>query len=200
MTPVGRDDSARRTLQGFALRGDLLGLRRQRRQNAAGGVPRSPYGSSGATPGPRNLRGPNSRGLPATVRRGRDNDCPRIRAAAAISPKSRWAGMLGQTGAPDRSGSNLCGGELAGGSEYPPLQGNFGRYGFTAAPGSDQPWQRVQVGVRRTDPSPEDRDARRARRLGAPPYRVSLACLPPQNVSPPPRRGGACPFRRPALL
>ena len=62
--------------------------------------------------------------------------------------------MLGQTGAPDRSGSNLCGGELAGGSEYPPLQGNFGRYGFTAAPGSDQPWQRVQVGVRRTDPSP----------------------------------------------
>ncbi len=49
-------------------------------------------------------------------------------------------------------------------------------------------------------PSPEDRDARRARRLGAPPYRVSLACLPPQNVSPPPRRGGACPFRRPALL
>ena len=148
---------------------------------------------AGPPPAPRNLRGPNSRGLPATVRRGRDNDCPRIRAAAAISPKSRWAGMLGQTGAPDRSGSNLCGGELAGGSEYPPLQGNFGRYGFTAAPGSDQPWQRVQVGVRRTDPSPEDRDARRARRLGAPPYRVSLACLPPQNVSPPPRREGLAP-------
>ena len=194
MTPVGRDDSVRRTLQGFALRGDLLCLRRQRRQNAAGGGLRwaSPP-IVAPPPDPRNLRGPNSRGLPATVRRGRDNDCPRIRAAAAISPKSRWAGMLGQTGAPDRSGSNLCGGELAGGSEYPPLQGNFGRYGFTAAPGSDQPWQRVQVGVRRTDPSPEDRDARRARRLGAPPYRVSLACLPPQNVSPPPRREGLAP-------
>ena len=201
MTPVGRDDSARRTLQGFALRGDLLCPRRQRRQNAAGGGLRwaSPP-IVAPPPDPRNLRGPNSGGRWGTVRRGRDNDCPRIRAAAAISPKSRWAGMLGQTGAPDRSGSNLCGGELAGGSEYPPLQGNFGRYGFTAAPGSDQPWQRVQVGVRRTDPSPEDRDARRARRLGAPPYRVSLACLPPQNVSPPPRRGGACPFRRPALL
>ena len=147
MTPVGRDDSARRTLQGFALRGDLLCPRRQRRQNAAGGGLRwaSPP-IVAPPPDPRNLRGPNSGGRWDAVRRGRDNDCPRIRAAAAISPKSRWAGMLGQTGAPDRSGSNLCGGELAGGSEYPPLQGNFGRYGFTAAPGSDQPWQRVRVG------------------------------------------------------
>ena len=42
--------------KGFALRGDLLCPRRRRRQNAAGGVPRSPHGSSGATPGPR-LRG-----------------------------------------------------------------------------------------------------------------------------------------------
>ena len=42
--------------EGFALRGDLLCPRRRRRQNAAGGVPRSPHGSSGATPGPR-LRG-----------------------------------------------------------------------------------------------------------------------------------------------
>ena len=201
MTPVGRDDSARRTLQGFALRGDLLCPRRQRRQNAAGGGLRwaSPP-IVAPPPDPRNLRGPNSGGRWDAVRRGRDNDCPRIRAAAAVGPKSRRLDWLDQTGAPDRSGSNLCGGERAGGSESPPLQGNFGRYGFTAAPGSDQPWQRVQVGVRRTDPSPEDRDARRARRLGAPPYRVSLACLPPQNVSPPPRRGGACPFRRPALL
>ena len=39
MTPVGRDDSARRTLQGFALRGESLCPRRQRDQNAAGGVP-----------------------------------------------------------------------------------------------------------------------------------------------------------------
>ena len=29
-------------------------------------------------------------------------------------------------------------------AEDPPLQGNFGRYGFTAAPGSDQLWQRVR--------------------------------------------------------
>ena len=67
-------------------------------------------------PDPRNLRGPNSRGLPVTVRRGRDNDCPRNRAAAAAAPKSRRPGQLDQTGAPDCSRSNLCGGESAGGS------------------------------------------------------------------------------------
>ena len=39
MTPVGRDDSARRTLQGFALRGESLCPQRQRDQNAVGGVP-----------------------------------------------------------------------------------------------------------------------------------------------------------------
>ena len=71
-------------------------------------------------PDPRNLRGPNSRGLPVTVRRGRDNDCPRNRAAAAVGPKSRRPGQLDQTGAPDSSGSNLCGGELAGGSGIRP--------------------------------------------------------------------------------
>ena len=38
--------------EGFALRGESLCPRRQRDQNAAGGVPRSPHGSSGATPGP----------------------------------------------------------------------------------------------------------------------------------------------------
>ena len=55
-----------------------------------------------------------------------DNDCPSIRDAAAAGPKSRWAGMLDQTGAPDCSGSNLCGCELAGGFRDPPLRGNFG--------------------------------------------------------------------------
>ena len=39
MMPVGRDDSARRTLQGFALRGESLCPQRQRDQNAVGGVP-----------------------------------------------------------------------------------------------------------------------------------------------------------------
>ena len=63
-------------------------------------------------PAPRNLRGPNSRGLPVTVRRGRDNDCPRNRAAAA--PKSRRPGQLDQTGAPDCSRSNLCGRRIGG--------------------------------------------------------------------------------------
>ena len=71
---------------------------------------------AGPPPDPRNLRGPNSRGLPVTVRRGRDNDCPRNRAAAAAAPKSRRPGQLDQTGAPDCSRSNLCGGESAGGS------------------------------------------------------------------------------------
>ena len=117
MTPVGRDDSARRTLQGFALRGDLLCPRRQRRQNAAGGGLRwaSPP-IVAPPPDPRNLRGPNSGGCWGAVRRGRDNDCPRIRAAAAVPPKSRRLDWLDQTGAPDRSGSNLCWRKLAGGS------------------------------------------------------------------------------------
>ena len=73
-------------------------------------------------PDPRNLWGPNSRGLPVTVRRGRDNDCPRIHAAAAVGPKLRRAAALDQTGAPDCSSSNLCGGKSAGGSGDPPLR------------------------------------------------------------------------------
>ena len=125
MTPVGRDDSARRTLQGFALRGEFLSQRWERNQRIAGGDSHRrreqvPSGSSSFSPGPRNLRGPNSRGRLVTVRRGRDNDCPRNRAAVAVGPKSRWAGMLDQTGAPDCSGSNLCGGEQAGGSGIRP--------------------------------------------------------------------------------
>ena len=51
MTSVGRDDSARR-LTGFRPLGEFLFPRRKRNQNAAGGVPRSPHGSSGATPEP----------------------------------------------------------------------------------------------------------------------------------------------------
>ena len=128
MTSVGRDDSARRTLQGFALRGDLLCPRRQRRQNAAGGGLRwaSPP-IVAPPPDPRNLRGPNSGGRWDAVRRGRDNDCPRNRAAAAVGPKSRRPGQRDQKGAPDRSGSNLCGGKSAGGSSasriaYPSLR------------------------------------------------------------------------------
>ena len=74
-------------------------------------------------PDPRNLRGPNSRGLPVTVRRGRDNDCPRNRAAAAAAPKSRRPGQLDQTGAPDCSRSNLCGGESAGYTSPAPRRG-----------------------------------------------------------------------------
>ena len=78
-------------------------------------------------PDPRNLREPNSRGRLVTVRRGMDNDCPSIRDAAAAGPKSRWAGMLDQTGAPDCSGSNLCWRKLEGGSSasriaYPSLR------------------------------------------------------------------------------
>ena len=70
---------------------------------------------------PENTR-PNSRGLPNTVRRGRDNDCPRIHAAAAVGPKLRRAAALDQTGASDCSSSNLCGGKSAGGSGDPPLR------------------------------------------------------------------------------
>ena len=55
---------------------------------------------------------------------------PRNCAAAAAGPKSRWAGMLDRTGAPDGSRSNFCWDESAGGSGDLPLQGNFdhGRY------------------------------------------------------------------------
>ena len=77
---------------------------------------RFPPAPARSPPDPRNLREPNSSSLPVTVRRGRGNDCPRNRAAAAAGLKSRWPGRLEQTGAPDRSGSNLCGGESAGGS------------------------------------------------------------------------------------
>ncbi len=117
MTLIGRAAS-----QGFALRGDLLCPRRQRRQNAAGGGLRwaSPP-IVAPPPDPRNLRGPNSGGCWGAVRRGRDNDCPRIRAAAAVPPKSRRLDWLDQTGAPDRSGSNLCWRKLAGGSGDPPV-------------------------------------------------------------------------------
>ena len=116
VTPAGRDDSARRTLQGFALRGDLLCPRRQRRQNAAGGGLRwAPPPIVAPPPDPRNLRGPNSGGRWGTVRRGWDNDCPRIRAAAAAGPKSRRPGQRDQKGAPDRSRSNLCGGNWRAG-------------------------------------------------------------------------------------
>ena len=75
-------------------------------------------------PDPRNLREPNSRGRLVTVRRGMDNDCPRIRDAAAVAPKSRRPGRLDQTGAPDRSGSNLCGGNWRAG-QGPAPTGQF---------------------------------------------------------------------------
>ena len=92
---------------------------------------RFPPAPARSPPDPRNLREPNSSSLPVTVRRGRGNDCPRNRAAAAAGLKSRWPGRLEQTGAPDRSGSNLCGGESAGGSQIrPPVlcRGMFPRY------------------------------------------------------------------------
>ena len=113
--------------KGFALRGDLLCPRRQRRQTAAGGDSHRrheqvPSGSSSFSPRPPENTRPNSRGLPNTVRRGRDNDCPRIHAAAAVGPKLRRAAALDQTGAPDCSSSNLCGGKSAGGSGDPPLR------------------------------------------------------------------------------
>ena len=112
MTLIGRDAS-----QGFALRGDLLCPRRQRRQNAAGGGLRwaSPP-IVAPSPDPRNLRGPNSGGCWGAVRRGRDDDWPRNRAATAVALKSRRPGQLDQKGAPDRSGSNLGWRKLAGGS------------------------------------------------------------------------------------
>ena len=50
MTSVGRDSALRPT--GFRPLGEFLFSRRKRNQNAAGGVPRSPHGSSGATPEP----------------------------------------------------------------------------------------------------------------------------------------------------
>ena len=78
-------------------------------------------------PAPRNLRGPNSRGLPVTVRRGRDNDCPRNRAAAAAAPKSRRPGQLDQTGAPDCSRSNLCGRRIGGRVWDPPVPDSWER-------------------------------------------------------------------------
>ena len=83
---------------------------------------RFPPAPARSPPDPRNLREPNSSSLPVTVRRGRDNDCPRIHAAAAVGPKLRRAAALDQTGAPDCSSSNLCGGKSAGGSGDPPLR------------------------------------------------------------------------------
>ena len=57
MTPVGRDDSARRILQGFALRGEFLSQRWERNQRIAGGNSHRrreqvPSGSSSFSPGP----------------------------------------------------------------------------------------------------------------------------------------------------
>ncbi len=127
MTPVGRDDSARRASQDFALRGEFLSQRWERNQRIArGGLRWASPPIVAPPPDPRNLRGPNSRGRPVTVRRGRDHDCPRNRAAAAIGPNQRRPGRLDRKGAPDGSRSNFCGDESAGGSGDPPLQGNFG--------------------------------------------------------------------------
>ena len=115
MTSVGRDDSARRTLQGFALRGDLLCPRRQRRQNAAGGDSHRrreqvPSGSSSFSPGP-----------PFT------GDTP--------IPSCNISGA-----------QNMVPGMIPSGPLGPGAVQNFGLFHFTAAPGSDQPWQRVRVG------------------------------------------------------
>ena len=87
---------------------------------------RFPPAPARSPPDPRNLREPNSSSLPVTVRRGRDNDCPRIHAAAAVGPKLRRAAALDQTGASDCSSSNLCGGKSAGGS--PPLRDGGGTF------------------------------------------------------------------------
>ena len=113
--------------EGFALWGEFLSQRWERNQRIAGGDShrrreQAPSGSSSFSPRPPENTGPNSRGLPNTVRRGRDNDCPRIRAAAAVGPKSRRLDWLDQTGAPDGSSSNLCGGKSAGGHMGPPLR------------------------------------------------------------------------------
>ena len=103
-------------LAGFRPLGEFLFPRRKRNQNAAGGGLRwaSPP-IVAPPPDPRNLRGPNSGGRWDAVRRGRDNDCPRNRAAAAVGPKSRRPGQRDQKGAPDRSRSNLCGGNWRAG-------------------------------------------------------------------------------------
>ena len=114
---------------------------------------RFPPAPARSPPDPRNLREPNSSSLPVTVRRGRGNDCPRNRAAAAAGLKSRWPGRLEQTGAPDRSGSNLCGGESAGGSQIrPPVlcRGMFPRYPVgegLAPPAVSRKWPWVAVGA-----------------------------------------------------
>ena len=107
--------------------GEFLSQRWERNQRIAGGDSHRrreqvPSGSSSFSPRPPENTRPNSRGLPNTVRRGRDNDCPRIHAAAAVGPKLRRAAALDQTGAPDCSSSNLCGGKSAGGSGDPPLR------------------------------------------------------------------------------
>ena len=122
-SPPAGGTSPKKRNRCFALRGEFLCPRRQRNQNAAGGGLRWTYPSIVAPPpDPRNLRGPNSGSLSVTVRRGRDNDCPRIHAAAAVGPKLRRAAALDQTGASDCSSSNLCGGKSAGGSGDPPLR------------------------------------------------------------------------------
>ena len=93
---------------GFRPLGDLLCPRRQRRQNAARGVPRSPHGSSGATPGP-----PFTGVIPSP-----STEVPARKIRFRVSILS---GPLG-----------------------PGAVQNFSFCHFTAAPGSDQPWQRVR--------------------------------------------------------
>ena len=130
--PVGRDDSARRRT-GFRPAGRVSFPAMGKKPKDRRGRLTSPSGTSSppppvrSPPDPRNLRGPNSGGLPVTVRRGKDNDCPRNRAAAAVAvaPKSRRPGQLDQTGAPDCSRSNLCGRRIGGRVWDPPLRGNF---------------------------------------------------------------------------
>ena len=139
--------------EGFALRGEFLFSRRKRNQNAAGGGLRwasppivapppdpsasrisypslRPEGQSSLIP---SLRLSNANPLrwalrwepPAAAKRRLPGNYLRNRAAAAVGPKLRRAAALDQTGAPDRSGPDRCGGNPAGGGS-PPLPGNFG--------------------------------------------------------------------------
>ena len=86
---------------------------------------------------------------------------------------------------------NTVTGMIPSGPLGPDAVQNFGLFHFTAAPGSDQPWQRVRVGGASDEAVPINRDGR--------PH-VPPADSPPGNVSPPSRRGGACPSRCQVLL
>ena len=96
--------------EGFALRGDLLCPRRQRRQNAAGGGLRWASPPIVAPPPDPRLRG----------------DTP--------TPFCKISGA-----------QNMVPGMIPSRPLGPGAVQNFGWYGSTAAPGSDQPWQRVQI-------------------------------------------------------